>query len=66
MTYETNVKFQTSKKYYIEADSKEDAMEKAKEKIYNDYKTYKILEICIREKEELEEIFKDFFKDIDI
>lgn len=63
MTYETIVKFQTSKKYYIEADSKEDAMEKAKERVLIDYKTHKILKICIREKEELEEIFEEFFED---
>ena len=63
MTYETNVKFQTWATYYIDADSKKDAMEKVKERVLIDYKTHKILKICIREKEELEEIFEEFFED---
>lgn len=63
MTYETIVNFQAYKKYYIDADSKEAAMEKVKERVLIDYKTHKILKICIREKEELEEIFEEFFED---
>lgn len=52
MTYETIVNFQVYKKYYIEADSKEAAIDKAKEKICIDYKTRNILKIYIKEKEE--------------
>lgn len=52
MMYETIVNFQAYKKYYIEADSKEDAIDKAKEKICADYKTRNILKIYIKEKEE--------------
>lgn len=52
MTYETLVNFQAYKKYYIEADSKEAAIDKAKEKICTNYNTRNILKIYIKEKEE--------------
>lgn len=52
MMYEIIVNFQAYKKYYIEVDSKEAAIDKAKEKIRTDYNTRNILKIYIKEKEE--------------